>query len=315
MFFKKTLVLLLLSSLLIAGTLALTKDPKNALAEEISNRCLNDSRELCLETEILKEVNKNYEITNVLFEQFANLLKAGELNDDPRIFSPIIHDVGMELAFKKIEPALAFTYCGEHFKAGCLHGFVMESLDVMETSDTQVLLAFCEFTKDNEVKYANCIHGVGHELVAKQTDSLELILEECKKTELPYVQACTSGVFMEFSTGVHGTGTHTHTSPIGSIDLPCQDVSNEFKSVCYISSSAYRQYLPTTETFQETSEKCGAVPESYQDDCFLGLAEKIFTASAEDIQDSYQVCETVELPFQELCKHSVDQIEVLEFVL
>jgi hypothetical protein len=284
-------------------------------ALSLSDRCQGEDREACLSIEILAVAHDNPEQLIPLFDQFSALLKNKTLTDDPRIFSPIVHEVGMELAFNKIPPAEAFALCPLNFKAGCLHGVVMEALDDSHANDPKELLAFCDFAQTNPTYYSNCIHGIGHVLAAKTTGDLNETLPLCTLTDSALEHACTTGVFMEFSTGVHGTGHHTHEPPIGNILLPCAEVDAPYQNSCYPSMSSYRQYLPTTESFIETAQSCLAAPTEFQNACLLGLAEKILTSTAQDTNKAHTMCETLDSTQVESCKDSVDHINELESVL
>ncbi len=302
---KKLLLLLPL----VLQIFLVTPTPNEALS--LSNRCQVEDRTTCLSIEILAITKQNPEQLIPLFTEFSTLLKNKTITDDPRIFSPIVHEVGMELAFNKIPPAEAFELCPLNFKAGCLHGVVMEYLDELPTVD----FAFCDFAESNPTYYSNCIHGIGHVLAAKTTGDLNETLPLCTLTDSALNHACVTGVFMEFSTGVHGTGHHTHEPPVGSILLPCAEVDAPYQSSCYPSMSSYHQYLPTTEPFTETAQSCLAAPTEFQNACLLGLAEKILTSTAQDTNKSHTMCETLNSTQIESCKDSVDHIDELESVL
>lgn len=283
-------------------------------AQIISDACQTEDRTACLTLQVLSIAQENPSTLKSLFQDFADFLKDGTLTDDPRIFSPIIHDLGMELAFQKIPPEEAFALCPLNFKAGCLHGVTMGYLDEVENSDPLTLASFCDFAKTDPFTYKNCIHGVGHELTAKSQASLNEIVAQCKVLDTSLLSACASGVFMEYSTGVNGLGHHTHEAQIGSIILPCEEVDSEFKSTCYSSLTSYRQYVPEVESFQETALHCENALEMYKESCMLGLAEKIYTANAEDLKRAENTCETLS-SLQESCVLSLETIKALESVL
>lgn len=283
-------------------------------AETISDACQTEDRSTCLTLKVLSIAQENPSSLKSLFQDFADLLKDGTLTDDPRLFSPLIHDLGMELAFQKIPPEEAFGLCPLNFKAGCLHGVVMGYLDEVESTDPLILASFCDFAKTDSLTYKNCIHGVGHELTAKVRAPLNEIVTQCKTLDTSLLSACASGVFMEYSTGVNGLGHHTHEAQIGSIILPCEEVDSEFKSTCYSSLTSYRQYLPEVESFKETALHCEKALEMYKESCMLGLAEKIYTASAEDLTKAERTCETLS-SLRESCVLNLQAIKALESVL
>jgi hypothetical protein len=307
--FSVLFILIMISSLVMKFT------DSNTEAKALSDHCQGENRESCLSMEILAFANEHPEKLDALFAEFSQLLQDGILEDDPRIFSPIVHELGMELAFKNVPPEVAFDYCPLNFKAGCLHGVVMEYVDAIDTLDPQTLFSFCDFTKVDNTYYLNCLHGIGHELAAKNPGDLQSILDQCTLPTLPEVHACTTGVFMEFSTGIHGTGQHTHDASVGSILLPCSELSSTDQPTCYVALSNYRQYLPTTESFINTSIICKNTTEQYQDECLLGLAEKIYTSTAENLAESELICESFDSSLIAGCKTALNQMDTLDSIL
>jgi hypothetical protein len=284
-------------------------------AQTLSKQCSGTDRETCLTLAILKITDQDPQKLIPLFADFSTLLKEGTLTDDPRIFSPLVHEVGMELAFRQIPPEEAFALCPKNFKAGCLHGVVMEYLDLLPGKTFEDFISFCDFSKNDGSNYRNCIHGIGHELTAKNSGALQELLELCPNVDHSIEHACTTGILMEYSTGVSGTGEHTHDQPTGSIILPCEEVSENYKSTCYVSLSSYRQYLASTEGFSQTAATCLSVPTNYQSACFLGLAEKIMTASAENLSKAQLLCEELPTAAQDLCLKNLESIKKIESVL
>lgn len=298
---------------------------QNTEAYKISQSCKVEKRMGCITSKVLAVVDKNPEIARIIFNDFANLLKNKIITDDPRLFSPLIHYVGMELADLKVEPKQAFEDCGYNFKQGCLHGYIMERLeniygnqpfdDGAQKMVKDFFLA-CDFAKKIPFEYNNCIHAVGHEIAAKQKGTINDVLEWCKEAPMNTTNHCVSGALMEFSTGRHGNGKHTHDPLSGAAMLPCEEAKEEFESTCYAAQAAYVQYVPGRESFLQTANYCSSVPEKYRDSCILGLAEKIFTVNVENPEEAKKNCESfLDKNSIDECKVAVEEIESLESVL
>ena len=186
-----------------------TKSADSVLAPKILNECQMNTlrnRQSCLANKILAEIDKNPSETDNIFTGLWQLAIVGKLQEDPRMFSDITHVVGMMLAEKDINLVRAFSFCGKTFKQGCMHVYVMESVDHKYPQDVDVktLKNMCEVFTDPVYKN-NCIHGVGHELAAKIKENLPTVLELCKNfTSKDAQYACESGVLMEFTKGTAG---------------------------------------------------------------------------------------------------------------
>lgn len=95
---------------------------------------------------------------------------------------------------------------------------------------------------------------------------------------------------MEYSKGTAGSGSHSHM-PVGTKELPCAEIDEEYKATCYASAGSYRQYEPDSESFEKSYEFCFSVPEEYIDSCLLGVHERTFIATGENTEKLDKICE------------------------
>ncbi len=282
-------------------------------AREMLLSCSAD-REQCITASFLLYADEHPENVKALFEETVDLLKKRDISDDPRIFSPIVHAIGMQLAQQSISPTDAFQWCGTSFKQGCMHGFMMEHIE-LHHDDVQVeqLFSLCDFALNEHVSYRNCVHAVGHEIAAKMRGDLSALLEFCDDRAMS--QDCASGVMMEYSTGEYGTGGHSHM-PAGTRRLPCGELQHHYQATCFAADVAYRLYLPGRESFDVTADHCMAVPIEFRRACMLGVAEKIFTVSAENINVAHERCGSLSsIATATECSFAMREIVQLESVL
>ena len=67
----------------------------------ICKRNVQQERRECLQEKILQRIEKTPKMAKGILDSIWELSEKGMLTDDMRLFSPIIHDVGMILANKK----------------------------------------------------------------------------------------------------------------------------------------------------------------------------------------------------------------------
>jgi len=294
----KTLLLLFIPIIILSGYLIKISIGQNLNKQEvlkISQECLGTDRVNCLNNKIISYISKYPDRTGKIFETFWDLEKSGKLSDDPRIFSDTAHEAGMILADNNISIDKALIFCGTAFKQGCIHGAVMEYIDGKYPSgiEESKLFDLCRTISSENHIYINCLHGVGHELAAKNKTPIQTVLGLCGSLSDEERFACESGVLMEYSKGTAGSGMHSHML-IGKKDLPCSELDEKYKSVCYASAGSYRQYEPAHEEFSKSYNFCFSIPKEYTNDCLTGLSERAILASAENQQKLNIICEKLE---------------------
>lgn len=304
------ILVLLVGSFLIIERYSDNTEP---FIKQINIECkgaLLKERQECLESKIITYVDKNPNRTKELFDSIWKSLETGGLPDDARIFSPIAHDVGMLLSAKGISVEDSLGVCGLSFRGGCIHGIFMEDTDDKnERIEPENLIKECVSLRDkiiinSDSFFANCIHGVGHELVANMKGGLNDTLMLCNKVPDNFRNDCVYGVFMEYSKGEAGMGHHSE-KPVGRKDFDCVSVDDSFKKICYISSGFYRQYEVDSEPLEKTYLFCSATPSRYKQDCFDGVNGAVLFSNAFVTKRFYYSCMSLSNDFQNLCLDSL----------
>ncbi|MBI4273048.1 hypothetical protein HY621_04320 [Candidatus Uhrbacteria bacterium] len=188
-----------------------------------------------------------------------------------------------------------------------MHGAVMEYGDTIfaASSTPQEFVTFCNRFKNDQMQYLNCLHGIGHEIVSKVEKPLDELLRYCPSLDAYSKSACVSGIFMEYSKGERGMGEHSHKK-VYTRGLPCDFVHEAYKSICYASAGAYRQYEVDSEPFKDSYQFCQNAPEKYRNSCMMNLSERIGFIYAGDLKRAKRVCEKLSGPMHFDCLHSFE---------
>lgn len=296
---------LILSASIILNVYSKTE----AYIKKINSMCEKNSlheRQGCLRENILSYVDKNPTVTKELFDSIWKMLQDGEIHDDARIFSPIVHEVGMVLASKNFSLEEAMKECGLNFRGGCTHGVFMEYVDRnYKNVDADFLIKECYLLKDKIVINSdsilkNCIHGVGHELVVNMKGTLNDTLLLCNKLPDSLIGDCVYGVFMEYSTGEVGLGYHSEES-VGRNDPDCFSVEPSFKKICNTSLGFYRQYEVGSEPWADTYLYCENTPIKYRQDCFNGVGGALLFSNAFTTERAEAICRSLPEKLQGYC--------------
>lgn len=286
---------------------------KEAFILKISSQCERNSvpeRQDCLRKNILNYVDKNPTATKELFDSIWKLLVQGEIPDDARIFSPIMHDAGMVLASKNFSLEEAMKECGLNFRGGCIHGVFMEYVDRnYKNVDADFLIKECYLLKykiviNSDSILKNCMHGVGHELVANMKGTLNDTLRLCNKLPDTLARDCVYGVFMEHSTGEAGSGRHSE-KPVGRNEPDCSSVDPSFQKICYTSLGFYKQYEVDSEPWVDTYRFCESLPSKNRQDCFNGVGGALLFSNAFVKERTDAVCKSLPQDIQNYCLESM----------
>ncbi len=260
-------------------------------ALQMSDSCRGNDRVECLSAQITTYSSYFPKETRNIFDEFWKLEKDGMLSDDSRIFSDIAQNAGVALIEKDVSLDKSLLYCGTTFNGECIRGAVMQYVDTEYPSDIepQKLFKLCQSVSKDRDTYLNCLHGVGHELTAKNDLAPRDVLDLCGSLSGEELSACTSGALMEYSKGAAGSGSHSDL-PVGKIELPCIDLKDRDQSVCYSSAGAFRQYEPKQEDFSKSYDFCFISPKEHINDCVMGLSERVLLATNESQKKINAIC-------------------------
>ena len=215
-------------------------------------------------------------------------LKAAELSTG-RDCHDAAHEVG-HIAYEQFG-ASAFALAGHDCHAGALHGTI-ESLFAERgtsrlASDVAVICAF----DDNSFLVHQCLHGVGHGLLAWTTYELPEALELCDLMPTSANRwSCYGGVHME--NGIGGlSGLMGHTTEYLDADdphFPCSILAEHHKPGCYFWQTSnlffFGYETPAVVAF------CDEAPEASLWSCFWSLGRDLGSIHRDDPVEAASQC-------------------------
>ncbi len=187
------------------------------------------------------------------------------------ICHPLTHAIGRAAAQQFDTPGEAFVYGDNFCSSGYYHG-VLEGIagKMGRTKLLANLNSVCSNIQGKSsysLDYYNCIHGLGHGLMAITNDELFQSLNYCDKLTGNWEQiSCASGVFME---NVIADGINHKTKYLKTDDLlyPCDSSPEKYKATCYLMQSSYilrQENYDFAKTFEECSKAGDYATQCYQ---------------------------------------------------
>jgi plastocyanin len=205
------------------------------------------------------------------------------------------HDLG-RVAYAAFGAA-AFSLSGHECQSGGFHG-ATEALfrdHGAATLGTDVAL-ICGNRMNSFFRH-QCVHGVGHGLMAWTNYELIEALELCESLETDTDQlSCFSGTFMENVVGGL-SGIMGHFTDYLSDDphYPCNVLDERQMQACYFYQTSRMVQLFGGD-FAKVAAACAAAPESAHYTCFQSMGRDVGAAARGNPQQAVAFCGFVESP-------------------
>ncbi len=174
----------------------------------------------------------------------------------------------------ELSGAEAFRSCRAECHSGCYHGameaYFREHGTANLASDLRVLCS----TDLNPFFSHQCLHGVGHGLMAWTDYELTDALDACNL--LPRGQvSCWTGVFMEnIVGGLADKDGHRTRFLSDDPHYPCNAVGEQYKSSCYFLQTSRMMQLFQGD-FARIAATCGEAPPNHQPSCFESMGRDV----------------------------------------
>ncbi|MBI2051505.1 cupredoxin domain-containing protein [Candidatus Roizmanbacteria bacterium] len=193
----------------------------------------------------------------------------------------------------KIYRGDAFKLCSSQCHSGCYHGATEAFFNDKGTANLEKNLAVICQGQLNRFFRHQCIHGVGHGLMAWSSYELFDALSSCNQLKTYEDQSsCWTGVFMENAVGGLSENTSGHyTSYISdNPQYPCNIVPEKYKGACYFLQTSRMVQLFGTD-FKKISEACMGAPQKYRFRCFQSMGRDASGMNRQGVRLSIQACQ------------------------
>src|SRR5437016_810394 len=229
-------------------------------------------------------------------EAFADL-KAGYGTDPEkqRLCHAITHAIGQAAVRKYSNVADAFAYgenaCGSGYYHGVMQGYALTLGREKLLSDLDAVCAAVPGKQRKSLDYFNCVHGLGHAIMAVRTDELFDALHDCDGLTGSMEQnACVNGVFMEnlIVDGAHGGHYSKYLKP-GEPLYPCTAVAEKYKAECFDMQTSYALGAVQGD-FAKVFALCAGVGVPFRNNCYQSLGRDAATISRDQVAPTVATC-------------------------
>ena len=183
--------------------------------------------------------------------------------------------------------------------SGYYHG-VMETFiaDVGTEDLTTKIIALCDAFDTNFGTF-ECLHGIGHGLMAYESYDLIASLEGCEELDTVYEQrSCYGGAFMENIVAGQGNGAieghETEWIDRTRPHFPCDSIGDSSDRIieCYKMQTSWMLEVYGYD-YERVVSECGNVDEQYRRHCYVSFGRDMAGLSLRDPHKMIQTCDAV----------------------
>ncbi len=183
----------------------------------------------------------------------------------------------------------AFQLCSAECHSGCYHGATEAYFRDSGTANlSENLNVICSSELNNFFSH-QCIHGVGHGLMAWANYNLPEALKSCDLLSQRQ-DSCWTGVFMEnIVGGLISEEGHQTKYLNNDAQYPCTEVEDKYKSSCYFLQTSRMVQLFGGD-FKKIAEACGASPQTYRDVCYQSMGRDVGGVYSKNPEGAINAC-------------------------
>ena len=227
---------------------------------------------------------------------FADLKAAYAADPDlQRLCHAVTHAIGQAAEQKYADVAESFRYgdnaCGSGYYHGVLQGYAAALGRAKLLGNLDAVCAAVPGKERRSLDYFNCVHGLGHAIMAVTDDNLFDALHDCDGLTGSMEQnACVNGVFMEnlIVDGAHGGGYSKYLRPSEPL-YPCTAVDEKYKAECFDMQTSYALGAVRGD-FAKVFALCAQVGAPYRAACYRSLGRDAATVSRNQVPGTVALC-------------------------
>lgn len=189
----------------------------------------------------------------------------------------------------------AFKECGAECHSGCYHGATEAYFKENGTVNLQQNLRTLCSSELNPFFSHQCLHGIGHGLMAWTGYELFEALKNCELLNQGQ-ESCFTGVFMENIVGGLTDKKSGHYTKYLNEDpqYPCTLVDERYGSSCYLLQTSRMMQLFLGD-FTKVAAACLQAPQVYQIICFESMGRDVGGTHRNNPQGAISVCSNAPL--------------------
>ncbi len=198
----------------------------------------------------------------------------------------------------KIYKEIAFAESSAACHSGAYHGAMETFLAEVGTQDLALKVdAICKLF-DTSFGIFECLHGVGHGILAYLDYDLPQALETCQLLKTDFDKSsCYGGVFMENIVSAQGQGADpAHKTEWANDDLqfPCNKIDQDknIQYQCYQMQTSWMLTL-TSHDFDKVGQECLKVPKEMIPVCFKSFGRDAAGFTLREPAEIVNLCEKV----------------------
>ena len=206
---------------------------------------------------------------------------------------PLTHVIGREAALMFKTPGEAYKD-GEGFCwSGYYHGILETFLGKIGRNNLpQEINGICDSVEGKarySFDYYNCVHGLGHGVMAITDTELFQSLAYCDLLEGDWEQqSCASGAYME-NVIVDGLNHFTKYLKPEEPLYPCTESPDKYKNTCYLMQTSYILKVNGGD-FLDTFAWCRKAEELYRATCFQSLGRDASGRNSSEVAATRRSC-------------------------
>jgi hypothetical protein len=135
----------------------------------------------------------------------------------------------------------------------------------------------------------NCVHGLGHGIMAITQNELFESLESCNVLQNPWeATSCWSGAFMENIMADNRNHFTEYLKPEEPL-YPCTVVDTKYKATCYLMQTSYVLDVNGGD-FLDTFAQCETADQGFQDICYQSLGRDASGRTVSNAVQAKDIC-------------------------
>jgi hypothetical protein len=206
---------------------------------------------------------------------------------------PLAHVIGRAAVTKYPKLSDAYLHGDDFCWSGYYHGVMETYVDKIGRDKLPAHMpTICDEIPGKEsysFSYYNCVHGLGHGVMALTQDELFDSLKLCDNLLTDWDRkSCYSGVYME-NVIVDGLNHTTKYLKPEEPVYPCNAVETKYKEPCYLMQTSYMLKVNNYD-FKNTFDICKTVDADFVDTCYRSLGRDASGSSVSDIENTRAKC-------------------------